>query len=291
MSASTERRPRSRSGSAPSSHPASRFPWDPAIHRRTGGRRRPRCAGPCSSRPAWPSAPESGQPRPGRPGRGRPGPSRCRAPTGRRSRTEQPRGPEELPGRSQSRATVMAQRDGDEVSSPGPPARMPDRHQEPCAASRRSGGDGGRRGCQARRANCVAHSCRAAAADGARTWVLPATRGRCRWIAHLGQDVGHVHVHDLDLAEQFAAIATLLGLVGVHAIAVGCLHGRRESGRRRIADSGMEAMPAAVPARHAQNTGSWRGEGQMRGVLGRIWLSAPPPGGTCTRPGRGARGQ
>lgn len=57
----------------------------------------------------------------------------------------------------------------------------------------------------------------------------------------------------------------------------------RESGRRRIAGSGVGAMPAAVPARHAQNTGSWRGEGQMRGVLGRIWLSALPPGGTCIR--------
>ena len=33
----TERPTRSPSGSAPSSRPASRSPWDPAIHRRTGG--------------------------------------------------------------------------------------------------------------------------------------------------------------------------------------------------------------------------------------------------------------
>jgi predicted RNA methylase len=33
----TERPTRSRSGSAPSSRPVSRSPWDPAIHRRTGG--------------------------------------------------------------------------------------------------------------------------------------------------------------------------------------------------------------------------------------------------------------
>jgi hypothetical protein len=31
-------------------------------------------------------------------------------------------------------------------------------------------------------------------------------------------------------------------------------------------------MPAAVPARQAQNTKFWRGERQMRRVLRRIWV-------------------